>query len=119
MHQLKKSTNNPQDSLHEGFRKFTDAFPDATIVFLLAYNPFSLGFEEQVAFEQQSNEALMSLNAIAAAAAQTHGVLVADGFAAMRGTTTATTHMTDTPPDIHPNETGYDVLTEAVMSAIG
>lgn len=106
-------------NIEQIFASLTDAFPDATIVFLLAYNPFSLGFEEQVAFEQQSNEALMSLNAIAAAAAQTHGVLVADGFAAMRGTTTATTHMTDTPPDIHPNETGYDVLTEAVMSAIG
>jgi len=37
----------------------------------------------------------------------------------MRGTTTATTHMTDTPPDIHPNVLGYDVLTAAVLTALG
>jgi two-component system phosphate regulon sensor histidine kinase PhoR len=30
--QVKKTSNNPQDSLHEGFRKFTDAFPDAALL---------------------------------------------------------------------------------------
>ncbi len=98
--------------------KLTAAFPDATIVFLQTYNPFSLGFEDEVAFEAQSNSVLAELNAIAADAATRYGVRVADGFTPMRGTTTATTHMTDTPPDIHPNELGYDVLTEAVMSAL-
>lgn len=95
-----------------------EEFPDATMVFLLAYNPFSLGFENQVAFEAQSNAVLMELNDVARAAAGRHGFLVADGFAPMRGTTTATTHMTDDPPDIHPNATGYDVLTGAVLSAL-
>lgn len=95
-----------------------DSFPDATIVFLQAYNPFSLGFEDAVAFETQSNDALMSLNTIAAAAAERYGIVIADGFAPMRGTTATTTHMTATPPDIHPNETGYDILTEAIISAL-
>ncbi len=101
------------------FAALDDAFPDATIIFLQAYNPFALGFEDQVAFEAQSNEALISLNMIAIEAAASYDIVVADGFAPMRGTTTVTTHMTDTPPDIHPNETGYDVLTEAIMSALG
>jgi lysophospholipase L1-like esterase len=93
-------------------------FPDATVVFLLTYNPFSLGFESEVAFEAQSNETLMLLNEIASSVAAEHGFLVADGFTPMRGTTTATTHMTDTPPDIHPNATGYDILTDAVLTAL-
>ncbi len=105
-------------NIEEIFATLEDAFPDATIVFLQTFNPFSLGFEDQVAFEAQSNEALQSLNAIATSAAVGHGIVVADGFSPMRGTTTATTHMTDTPPDIHPNEAGYDVLTEAIMSAL-
>ena len=94
-------------------------FPDATAIFLLAYNPFSLGFEDEVRFEAQSNVVLSDLNAIAVAAATRHGFVVADGFSAMRGTTTATTHMTATPPDIHPNSVGYDVLTHAVLSSLG
>ena len=105
-------------NLDEILRKVTDAFPDASVVFLQTYNPFSLGFEDQVAFEAQSNVVLAELNAVAADAAARYGVLVADGFNPMRGTTTATTRMTATPPDIHPNELGYDILTEAVMSAL-
>ncbi len=101
------------------FDELEDAFPDATIVFLLAYNPFSLGFEDEVTFEAQSNEVLAELNNIATAAATEFGFLVADGFTPMRGTTTATTHMTNSPPDIHPNEIGYDVLTAAVLEALG
>ena len=107
--------NNIEDILST----LSDEFTDATIVLLQTYNPFSLGFENEVAFEAQSNEILGQLNGIAAEAAERHGVLVADGFTPMRGTTTATTRMTDTPPDIHPNELGYDILTEAIMSALG
>ncbi|MEA2002943.1 MAG: GDSL-type esterase/lipase family protein [Actinomycetota bacterium] len=100
------------------FEASDKAFPDATVIFLLAYNPFSLGFEDEVSFEAQSNEALISLNTIAAEEAAEYGILVADGFTPMRGTTTATTHMTDLPPDIHPNAVGYDVLTAAVLAAL-
>jgi lysophospholipase L1-like esterase len=95
-----------------------EEFPDATVIFLLAYNPFSLGFEDQVRFEAQSNAVLTELNAVAAAATLEKGFLVADGYTPMRGTTTATTHMTAIPPDIHPNAVGYDVLTGAVLSAL-
>ncbi len=100
------------------FSTLADSFPDATIIFLQTYNPFSLGFEDQVAFEAQSNDALSSLNSSAAIAAARYGIIVADGFTPMRGTTTATTRMTATPPDIHPNETGYDILTEAIVSVL-
>jgi len=107
------------DNIDQILAELTEEYAGATIVFLQTYNPFSLGFENEVAFEAQSNEVLNELNAIAAAAAERYGVLIADGFSPMRGTTTATTRMTDTPPDIHPNELGYDILTEAVMSALG
>ena len=100
------------------FEEVDDAFPDAEVVFLLAYNPFSLGFEDEVTFEAQSNEALIALNEIAVGVARDFNVLIADGFTPMRGTATATTHMTDTPPDIHPNATGYDILTGAVLDAL-
>ena len=106
------------DNLPLIFDEIAKAFPDATVVFLLAYNPFSLGFENEVSFEARSNQVLESLNAIATEAAEDFDFLVADGFSPMRGTTTATTHMTDTPPDIHPNRTGYDVLTAALLDAL-
>jgi lysophospholipase L1-like esterase len=100
------------------FGKLANHFPDATVVVLLAYNPFSLGFEDQVAFEARSNSALERLNAIAADAAGRYGFLVADGFTPMRGTAAATTHMVDVPPDIHPNALGYDILTGALADAL-
>jgi lysophospholipase L1-like esterase len=112
------SLNAYRTNIEAIFDTLDKEFPDATIVFLLAYNPFSLGFEDQVAFEAQSNEVLTDLNDIAAKSAADHGILVADGFSPMRGTTTATTHMTDTPPDIHPNARGYDVLTDAILSVL-
>jgi len=105
-------------NIEEIFATLRDACPDATIVFLEAYNPFSLGFEGQVDFETLSNEALMSLNQIATEIAGRYNILVADGFTPMRGTTAVTTHMTSVPPDIHPNELGYDILTEAVLAAL-
>jgi lysophospholipase L1-like esterase len=100
------------------FASLREAFPEATIVFLEAYNPFSLGFEGRVDFETLSNEALAALNQIAAESAGRYDILVADGFSPMRGTSSVTTHMTSIPPDIHPNELGYDILTGAVMTAL-
>ncbi len=101
------------------FGELAASFPNATVIVLLAYNPFSLGFENQVTFEARSNTALQRLNAIAAAAAERYGFLVADGFTPMRGTAAATTHMVDVPPDIHPNALGYDLLTGALLAALG
>jgi lysophospholipase L1-like esterase len=101
------------------FTEISDAFPDATVVLLTTYNPFGFGFEDRVSFEETSNEVITDLNAIAAAAALDQGFLVADGFSPMRGVATATTHMVDAPPDIHPNVAGFDLLAGALIEAIG
>jgi lysophospholipase L1-like esterase len=106
-------------NIDEIFAALRDRYPDATIVFLETYNPFSLGFEGEVDFERLSNQAVEELNQTAAQAAARYDIEVADGFTPMRGTTSATTHMTGISPDIHPNELGYDVLTEAVLTAFG
>jgi lysophospholipase L1-like esterase len=108
-----------EENLEEILAEVTSAFPDATVVFLTAYNPFSFGLADAVAFEALSDEKLASLNAIAADVAGRHGVAVADGSAPMRGTVTVTTHMVDDPADIHPNALGYDVLTEALADTLG
>ena len=95
-----------------------DSAPGATIVFMRAYNPFSLGFGGGVAFEAQSSTTLSALNDVAASAAAGQRILVADAFTPMLGTAAATTHMLDTPPDIHPRAIGYDVLASAVVDAL-
>lgn len=92
------------------------AAPEATIVFLTAYNPFSLG--TGIAFEEETGAVLDRLNDLAAAAAEAQGILVADGFGPMAGTAAFTTRMLSSPPDIHPNGLGYDVLGQAVLGAL-
>jgi len=106
-------------NIDEVFRRLREAAPGATIIFLRAYNPFSLGFGTTVGFEAQSNETLDEFNDIAAAAAGSYSILVADGFTPMVGTTASTTHMLDDPPDIHPKAIGYDILAVAITLAIG
>lgn len=95
------------------------AEPGATIVFVEAYNPFSLGLGGGVEFERRSDEILQSFNAIAAELAAARGILVADAFSPLQGTTAATTHMLDTPPDIHPHGIGYSLIAQGVMDALG
>jgi lysophospholipase L1-like esterase len=96
-----------------------DQLDDVTVIVLLAYNPFSFGFEDSVRFESQSNQALRRLNDIAGAAAVERGFLVADGFSRMLNTATVTTRMLDNPPDIHPTPLGYDRLTSALVRSLG
>jgi lysophospholipase L1-like esterase len=103
-------------NVEEIFGRLRAAAPDATIVFLRAYNPFSIGLG--VAFERQSSDILDRFNDLAAEAAARHGVIVADGFTPMEGTTGSTTHMLDDPPDIHPLAIGYDVLAAALADAV-
>jgi lysophospholipase L1-like esterase len=91
---------------------------DATIVFLTVYNPFSLGFGAAVGLEAATDEVTQELNALAAEVAGERDILVADGFSPMSGTTGATTHMLDAPPDIHPKAIGYDVLAVALIAAL-
>lgn len=90
---------------------------DTPILFLTSYNPFSLGLGT-LALERASDDATQQLNAVVADLATASDVRVADGFAPMRGTTAVTTHMLETPPDIHPNSSGYDLLAQALASAL-
>ncbi|MBT5775294.1 MAG: hypothetical protein HOH95_13065 [Dehalococcoidia bacterium] len=108
-----------QPNLDRIFQDVLDAAPDATIIFLQTYNPFSLGFGASVALEADSDDITGQLNAVAAtAAADNDGILVADGFGPMQGTTAATTHMLDASPDIHPKAIGYDILASALVDAL-
>jgi lysophospholipase L1-like esterase len=113
------------DSAFAGYRphievilgEIQEAAPDATVIFLTAYNPFSLGLGTQ--FEDDTDRALSEFNALAAAVAKEMGVLVADGFTPMQRTAGATTHMLDPAPDIHPVAIGYDILAAALLDALG
>jgi len=106
-----------EENLPEIFAALREAAPQATIVFLTAYNPFSLG--TGIAFEEDTGRTLDELNDVAEAAAGPAGILVADGFTPMQGLAAYTTLMLDSPPDIHPNALGHDVLAQAVVTALG
>ena len=93
-----------------------DAAPEATVLFLTAYNPFSLGLGTDL--EAQTDETLAAFNAVAAGVASDLGVLVADGFTPMQRTAGTTTHMLDGTPDIHPVPLGFDILTGALVVAL-
>jgi lysophospholipase L1-like esterase len=105
-----------EENLPELFAALRRAAPQATIVFLKAYNPFSLG--TGIAFEEETGFTLDRLNDLAEAAAGPEGILVADGFSPMEGTAAYTTLMLASPPDIHPNALGHDVLAQAVLAAL-
>ena len=105
-------------NLERIFKRLRKAAPDATVIFLQTYNPFSLGFGSRVSMEAQSNRTLGEFNALAARLAQSHGLLVADGFTPMKGTAAVTTHMLDQPPDIHPQAIGFDLLAAALLDAL-
>jgi lysophospholipase L1-like esterase len=94
------------------------AAPDAPVVYLTAYNPFSLGLAGGVGFEGRSDAIVAAFNALGTEVAEGLGVIVADGFGPMRGTTAATTHMLDAEPDIHPKSVGYGILAWAIIEAL-
>ncbi len=104
-------------NLDDVLEQLADAAPDATIVFLQTYSPFSFGFD--LAFERDTDRVTQELNAVAAELAAEHGALVADGFTPLQGRAAGATHMTDLPPDIHPRESGYDALAAAIVDALG
>lgn len=95
-----------------------DAAPDATIILLQFYNPFSLGLGSGIRAEGASDRAVVELNDIGLRIALAHDLLVADGFTPMSGTTASTTHILDSPPDIHPVAIGYDILASALLDAL-
>jgi lysophospholipase L1-like esterase len=101
------------------FDDLVRAAPDASILLLETYNPFSFGFAGAVVFEAESDRAIADMNAIAVRLAQERGIIAADGFSPMMGTVAATTHMADSPPDIHPTPIGFDVLASALFDSLG
>ena len=105
------------DHIPRIFEALRDAAPEATIVFLTAYNPFSLG--TGIAFEAETGSTLLRLNGGAETAAGAEGILVADGYSPMEGKAAWTTLMLASPPDIHPTGLGYDLLAQAIMVALG
>lgn len=105
-----------EENLPEALTALREAAPEATIVFLLAYNPFSLG--TGILFEEDTSRTLDRLNDVATAAAQAAGAVIADGFTPMQGLAAYTTLMLSSPPDIHPNALGYDVLGQAILAAL-
>ena len=94
------------------------AAPDATIILLQFYNPFSLGLASGVSVEGTSDRAVAELNQIGERIALAHDALVADGFTPMSRLTASTTHILDSPPDIHPVGIGYDILASALLDAL-
>ena len=94
-----------------------EAAPSATVIFMRAYNPFSLGLG--VGLEQASDQTLDSFNDLAASLAAERSILVADAFTPMMGTTGVTTHMLDATPDIHPLPIGFDILACSFLEALG
>ncbi len=102
----------------EIFDALARAAPEATVVFVRAYNPFSLGIAPDVGFERSSSDILDAFNDVAAELADDRGILVADAFTPMLNTTAATTLMMSTPPDIHPRPIGYDIIAAAIADAL-
>ena len=108
-----------EENMIQIFDELLVAAPDATIVFMKAYNPFSLGFGAAIGLEETSNQVLADFNDLAAALAEERGILVADAFTPMLNTAAATTHMLDAVPDIHPYPIGYDILAQSFVEALG
>jgi lysophospholipase L1-like esterase len=99
------------------FDEIINAAPDATVIFMVAYNPFSLGLGTEL--EATTDATLTDFNQIAATIATDKGILIADAFTPMVRTTGSTTHMLDSEPDIHPVPIGYDILAGALLDALG
>ena len=97
------------------FRRVRAAAPGARVLFLQLYNPFSFGLQG-LGFEEQTDRVTQQLNAIAAEVAARYGVLVG-GYTPLRGRAASATHMSDSPPDIHPRAAGYDALAAALLEA--
>jgi lysophospholipase L1-like esterase len=105
-------------NLDDIVREVVLAAPEATVVFLTAYNPFALGLAETAALETATSEVTRSLNELAAGVARRHGALVADGFGALEGRTGEVTHVLASEPDVHPNALGHDLLAVALAGSL-
>ncbi|MFQ5554584.1 MAG: SGNH/GDSL hydrolase family protein [Acidimicrobiia bacterium] len=104
------------DDLALILERIEETAPDARVIFMQAYNPFSLGFG--TGLEAESDRVLSDFNEIAAGVARDHNAIVADAFTPMARTAGATTHMLDATPDIHPVPIGFDILAGAILDAL-
>ena len=87
--------------------------PESEIIVLQPYDPF-------VALIPQTLPSLQALDATLAAAATTARARVADGSSAVTATTVCTLTLICTPQqDIHPSDTGYAMLAQALWAASG
>jgi lysophospholipase L1-like esterase len=107
-----------RENLATILKRLRDAAPDATIVFLGMYNPFSIGFGSAVGLEGATDAVVEGVNAIAAEAARDEDVVFADGQARIKGRAGAVTKMLEQPADIHPRAIGYDLLAQALVVAL-
>ncbi len=114
---IEASLTSYRETLSGALDRLVEADPDATIVFLLTYNPFSFGSD--IDFERDTDRVTGELNDIASELARERGVLVADGLTPLSGRAVSATHMTGTPPDIHPTGAGHDALAAAILDALG
>ncbi len=93
------------------------AGPDALIVALTLYNPYSgTGGDLDAPGDlvvQQLNTTVQSMASRADVDAK-----VADIFPALQGKAPSLTHIGETPSDIHPNDDGYRLMADAVIAVL-
>ena len=93
------------------------AGPDALILALTLYNPYSgTGGDLDASGDlvvQQLNTTVQSVASRADVDAR-----VADIFPALQGKAPSLTHIGETPPDIHPNDDGYRLMADAVIAVL-
>jgi lysophospholipase L1-like esterase len=104
------------DDLDTVLATLREAGPDARIVVVGAYSPFSFGTGSD--FERRAEDAVSQLDATAAQTTRRHGVAWAEAQSAFVGRADALTLMAQDPPDIHPSPLGHDVLAAAVLDAV-
>ena len=93
-----------------------DAAPDAQVVVLTPYNPFSTGGAGPS--DEHTDDAVRAIRQAAQEAAAGHDVAVADPAPAFRGRAATLTRLRERPPDIHPTPLGHDVLAWTVLQAL-
>lgn len=114
--EVERTAESFSDDLADVLDELAAADPEAPIVVVGLYNPFSLGTGSE--FEARSDQAVSRLSAAARAEAERRDAsfaTVQSGFHQRAG---ATTLMSQSPPDVHPSPLGHDVLAVAVLRAL-
>jgi lysophospholipase L1-like esterase len=107
-------------NLTTALARLQDADPDLTIVVMTLYNPFSGGIEAvdelaELALEGQANTPFPEgLNDIVRSEVEDRGLILVDWYPLFDGK--ADDYIADDL--VHPNDTGYDLMAEAVLEAV-